>query len=40
MSAANKPLEADVVIVGSGAIGSLAAYQLARSGVRVLILEA
>jgi choline dehydrogenase-like flavoprotein len=32
--------DADVVIVGSGAIGAMAAYQLARKGVRVLLLEA
>lgn len=32
--------DADVVIVGSGAIGAMAAYQLARAGGRVLLLEA
>jgi choline dehydrogenase-like flavoprotein len=30
----------DVIIVGSGIAGALAAYRLARSKVRVLILEA
>ncbi|WP_322998354.1 GMC family oxidoreductase [Castellaniella sp.] len=34
------PLQADVVIVGSGVAGALAAARLARSGLQVLILEA
>ncbi|MEO5764453.1 MAG: GMC family oxidoreductase [Casimicrobiaceae bacterium] len=34
------PLAADVVIVGSGIAGALTAFTLARSGVKVLILEA
>jgi choline dehydrogenase-like flavoprotein len=34
------PVVADVVIVGSGIAGALTAYTLARSGVKVLILEA
>jgi choline dehydrogenase-like flavoprotein len=34
------PWSADVVIVGSGVAGSLVAARLARSGVKVLILEA
>lgn len=33
-------LQADVAIVGSGAIGSLAAYELAKAGVKTLLLEA
>ena len=34
------PLTADVVIVGSGVAGAITGYTLARSGVKVLILEA
>ena len=34
------PLDADVVIVGSGVAGSLIAWRLAAAGVKVLILEA
>jgi choline dehydrogenase-like flavoprotein len=34
------PLNADVVIVGSGVAGSLIAWRLAAAGVKVLILEA
>ncbi len=34
------PLSAQVVIVGAGVAGMLAAYRLAQAGVRVLVLEA
>ena len=33
-------LETDVIVVGSGAAGGMAAYALATSGVKVLMLEA
>lgn len=33
------PPEADVVVIGSGAAGSIAAYRLAEAGRRVLVLE-
>ncbi len=35
-----EPLKADVVIVGAGVAGTMAAYRLARSGARVLLLDA
>jgi choline dehydrogenase-like flavoprotein len=35
-----EPLSAQVVIVGSGVAGMLAAYRLAKAGVHVLVLEA
>lgn len=36
----NHQLTADVVIIGAGAVGGMLAYQLAKSGVKVLLLEA
>jgi len=33
-------LEADVVIIGSGAAGAVTAYELSRSGAKVVVLEA
>ena len=33
-------LEADVVVIGSGASGSVVAYELTRTGARVVVLEA
>ncbi|MGB1222410.1 MAG: FAD-dependent oxidoreductase, partial [Alcanivoracaceae bacterium] len=33
-------LQADVVVVGSGAGGAVTAYELARQGLSVLVLEA
>lgn len=38
--AANVDFDADVIVVGSGVIGSMAANHLARSGKKVIILEA
>ncbi|WP_416233225.1 FAD-dependent oxidoreductase [Castellaniella sp.] len=35
-----QPLQADVVIVGSGIAGALAATRLAQAGLRILIIEA
>ncbi len=40
MAAPSSVLTADVVIVGSGIAGAMTGYTLARSGVKVLILEA
>jgi len=37
---ANTTTDADVVIIGSGVLGGLAAYELAKAGKSVLILEA
>ena len=37
---AGAPFEPDVVIVGSGAAGGMAAYVLTRAGIKTLILEA
>lgn len=39
-STRRKSLEADVVIVGSGAGGGMAAHMLTRAGIRTLLLEA
>jgi glucose dehydrogenase len=35
----NSSLTADVIIIGAGAVGGMLAYQLAKSGVKVLLLE-
>jgi len=35
-----KEEQTDVVVIGSGAAGGMAAYELTRSGVRVVMLEA
>lgn len=40
VSQASIQLEADVVVVGSGAGGAVAAYELARAGKSVIVLEA
>lgn len=36
----NQPLQSDIVVVGSGVAGALAAARLAKVGLRVIILEA
>ncbi len=40
MPASGMSLDADVVVIGSGAGGAVAAYELSRSGAKVVVLEA
>ena len=40
MTAAQLELEADAVIIGSGAGGGINAYELAKAGKKVIVLEA
>ena len=40
MTATELNIEADVVIIGSGAGGGISAYELAKAGKKVIILEA
>lgn len=36
----NKPVDADVIVIGSGVMGGLVAHQLAKAGKSVIIIEA
>lgn len=38
-TASHLPIEADVVVIGAGIVGTCAAYYLARRGVRVVLVE-
>lgn len=40
ITAAQLDLDADVVIIGSGAGGGINAYELAKAGKKVIVLEA
>lgn len=39
-TALNRDMEADVAVIGGGMAGILTAYQLKRSGIRAVVLEA